>query len=396
MSEDPRKGKNPVPEGWPPKGSWPLPGRIPLPGGNARRLVIVAVVVFLVMVVGGLFISGQGGIVEVADTEVAVVVNYVTGNNRLVTTPGFIVFIPWFQQAYKFDKSPNEFEMSGDRDRDNNHVRKLTVRANDGSNFWFERLLIQYQLLPARAGHVLEDSGGGELFKRNWVRAFARSVLRDEFGKYSADEVADPTNYTIATQAAKDRLNELLESHGVEIIQIITPKPKFAAKYEEAIEKRKIANQEVEKLKIKAIQLIREKERRLADVERDKATENELLLGELEASRIMAEKDRIEKERSADAYKIGELNRGKAEEQRMLQEARALAERARREAEGLNARVLALAERGEILVREALAAKLAGIHFEVVPYRRDPAPVRIEHMGGAIPVSAADRGGRRP
>ena len=66
-----------------------------------------------------------------------------------------------------------------------------------------------------------------------------------------------------------------------------------------------------------------------------------------------------------------------------------VAPRARMRAERLTHRatfIFVLSSRGEVLVREALARKFAGIRFEVVPYRRDPAPIRIEHMGGAAAV----------
>ncbi|MEL7341960.1 MAG: PAS domain-containing protein, partial [Bacteroidota bacterium] len=41
----------------------------------------------------------------------------------------------------------------------------------------------------------------------------------------------------------------------------------------------------------------------------------------------------------------------------------------------------ALAERGEVVVREALVEKLMGVKFTLVPYSRDPAPERLEHSG---------------
>ena len=96
----------------------------------------------------------------------------------------------------------------------------------------------------------------------------------------------------------------MLAEHGVIIMQIITPKPQFEARYEKAIEDRKVANQEVEKLKAQAIQLTRERERRLATIERDKATEYELLLGTLEADRITATKEAVKLTKNADAQKI--------------------------------------------------------------------------------------------
>jgi len=364
-----------------------------LPEVPKRAIVIGAMVVVLLLVVVGAFITGKGGIIEVKDTEVAVVVNYLTGSEEIINQPGYTIFFPLVSQAFVFDKSPNKFMMEGERDIDANHVSKLTVRANDGSNFWFETLEIQYRIIPGKADVVLHDSGPGDAFKQNWVRAFARSVLRDEFGRYSAEEVADPSTYNIATQKAQIRLNEMLDPHGISIIQIITPKPKFEERYERAIEDRKVANQEVEKLKARALQLERERERRLANIERDKATIYEQLLGTLEANRISAEKDAVRTMKDADAYNIEISANGRSTEKRLLQEARGLEQQARKEAEGLQAKVEALAARGDILVREALADKLARIRFEIVPYRRDPAPTRVELLGQS-PIQGAQEGNR--
>ncbi len=368
----------------PPRG----PGRFQLPQG--RRWVWGTALVVVLLVLLGVFLTGRGGLVEIADTEVAVVVNYLTGQKELVATPGYKIFIPFVEQAFKFDKSPNKFLMEGDRDVDANHVRRLTVRANDGSNFWFETLEIQYQLIVSQAPLVLSDSGPGDEFKQNWVRAFARSVLRDVFGQFSAEEMADPTTFSQATPMASQRLNALLEPHGLRIIQIITPKPRFEDRYEQAIQDRKVANQSVERLKAQAVQLEKERDRRLGEVERDMATSFEQLLGTLEAERISAEREQVKREKEADAYKIKLVAEGEAAENRMLQEATALETKARKEAEGLRARVEALAARGDILVREALAEKLASIIFEVVPYRRDPSPTRIEHLG-ALPATGGQQ-----
>jgi len=361
----------PRPTPGPPK----LPRRFPL-----WLLAIPVIVVFI----AGAFISGRAGIIEISDREVGVIVNYFSGSKTVVNRPGYRIFIPFIEQAYKFDKSPQDFVMEGERDLDPNHVRKLTVRANDGSNFWFETLRIQYQLLPGEAHIILDDSGEGIAFKQNWIRTFARSILRDEFGKYSAEEVADTSTHDIAKQVTTDRMNENLHPHGMHVLEIITPKPQFETAYERAIEDRKVANQEVEKLKIKKVQLLKEKERRLANIERDKATEYELLLGSLEALRIGSEKSAAQIMLEADAYQISEVALGQAAEQGRLQEARGLEEQARKDAEGLAAKVKAVAKRGDILVREALAEKMANIRFDIVPYRRDPAPVRIEHLG-AVP-----------
>lgn len=398
MAADEKKN---IPDGWPPPPG-KRSGRGGVPGGFQPPKALLPLI-FLVILLGAvlfLFLSGKGGIVDIADTEVAVVVNYLSGEESIVDVPGVTIFVPWLNEAFILDKSPNEFVMEGSKDLSTNHVRELSVRAKDGSSFRFTSMTIQYQLIPAQAAVVLQNSGSGESFKRNWVRAFARSVLRDEFGSYSSDEIADPSNYSTATVNSKIRLNRLLEPHGIEIIQIITPKPSFDVAVEKAIEDRKNANQEVERLRIEQTKLTQEEIRKLAETERTKASEFEQTLGLLKAEKINAEKDAIQVMKAADAYRITQVNSGKAQESQKIQEARAQEESARKEAEGLDARVTALEKRGEILVRESLAEKLATVNFRVVPYRRDPTPVRIEHIGATHPdlVPPADgsrRGGSR-
>ena len=359
----------------------------PPAGGAQRKRVAMGCLGFtLVGALAIILLTGQGGIVEVKDTQVAVVVNYLTGESKVVTQPGYSFFVPFLKQAFLFDKSVQEFQMSGDVDRDNNHVSKLTVRANDGSNFGFDEVNIQYELLPAMADFVLTDSGSGDAFKSNWVRAYARSILRDEFGKFSASEVADPTNYNTATFEAKARLNAVLREHGIQIIQIITPKPKFDESYERAIEDRKVANQEVERIKARAEQLRRERDRLLAEIESEKAVEYEVLKGSLEAERISAEREQVRVERSADAYKTRLVGEGQAALAAMIAQARAAREKATKEAEGLKAKADALALKGEVLVRERLAERLADIEFELIPYTRDAAPDRVELQADGLSV----------
>lgn len=389
----PRPPQPPQPPNFGGGGSMPQMPQMPqMPEVNKKLLVTGVLVLTVLVVLVGAFISGKGGIIEVQDTEVAVIVNYLTGEEEIVDRPGYKIFLPFVAQAFVFDKSPNNFLMEGEQNISANHVRKLTVRAKDGSNFWFEKLEIQYRLIPGKGNIVLHDSGPGDRFKENWVKSYARSVLRDEFGRFSTEEIADSGSRKIATDESRIRLNKMLDPHGIYIMQILTPKPNFEAQYERAIEQRKVADQEVEKLKAEAIQLQRERDRRLADIERDKATDFEVLVGIMEMDRISAEKDAVRTTKSADAYRIRLVAEGQADERGSLQKARGLTELAQKEAEGLRAKVEALAARGDILVREALAEKFAMIQFEIVPYRRDPSPTRIEILGSDSGIS---NGGNR-
>ena len=377
-----------TPEGWPPKGGggggkgWKF-RKVGGGDGGAKPpiVVLLAVAVLgLVLVIGGVMaISGRAGITNVQPEEVAVVVNYMTGEEEVVTTPGYKLYIPFIQEVYTFDRTIQEFTMAGNEYRSSNEVPRLTVRAKDGSNFWFDQLSIQYELIPGEAGTIINDSGIGESFKEEWVKTFARSILRDEFGRYTAVQAANPTEYAQAPSDATSSMNELLRPHGINVVRIVTPNPQFDPDYERAIEMRKEADQEVEELIARAQQLEQVREQRLAQVQKEKEVEMQQLEGDLVRELRQAEAESIQVQRSADAYAARRIAEGQAEQAQLLAEARGLVAKYTKEAEGIESRALALEQRGEVVVREALIERLLNIQFTLVPYSRDPAPKRLEH-----------------
>jgi regulator of protease activity HflC (stomatin/prohibitin superfamily) len=314
---------------------------------------------------------------------VAVKVNYITGAEEVITTPGFKLYIPFVQEVFTLDRTTQDFLMQGAEYHDASHVPLLTVRAVDGSNFRIDDLRIQYELIPGEAGTVLDDSGPQNGFKEEWIKAHARSILRDEFGRYSAVDVADPTVYKQAPAAAKDRLNEALGPHGLKIVLIKTPNPKFDDKYEQAIDRRKEADQEVERLIAKVDQLDQEKEQRVAAVERQGQVRMKVLQGELIRQLREAERAFEEVRLAADAYATERTADGEALQSQLVATARGLEAKYRKEAEGIASKTKALAERGQVVVREALVKKLAQISFTLVPYSRDSEPKRLEHSGSS-------------
>jgi len=365
--------------------------------GKKARQAIAGGIVALVVVVGGLMAAmGKLGVVSVSAEEVAVKVNYVTGNRTVITTPGYQVYLPFLEEVFKLDRTPQKFEMEGKRAISYNHVPFLTVRAMDGSNFSFDELEIQYAIIPGDAGKVIDDSGPGDGFKREWIHAYARSILRDEFGRYSAVDVADPTSYQAARIASEERLREMLARHGVELIQVICPKPRFDPDYEQAIEDRKVADQEVEKLREEESRLLNERERVLAAAQKEKEIEWQSLQGTLIKALLNAEQEQIQVEKSADAYAVAKGYTSKAENAQLVQRSVGLTAKYTKEAEGILARAEALEKRGEVVVREALIAKLKNIEFTLVPYNRDPTPKRLEHVDsrdGAALMDDAKRAG---
>jgi len=323
-------------------------------------------------------LSGNLGLTRILDDEVAVHVDYGRGTETTVTMPGYRAYLPWLQEVYRLDKSPNAFLMKGNVSDGANHVPRLLVRANDGSSFWFDDLTLQYALIPDRADVVLRDAGPADAFKGHLLHGHARAILRDEFGRYSAEDVARPENLREATQRALVRLNAALNPHGIEVLEISTAKPSFDKNYEEQIARRKLANQEVERLRAEMGQIERQKEQRLQAVRYDKERELKQLRSNLAYDLGVARKEVIRATAEADVSYQEMVTTARLT--KLERETAAASESSRNRAlfDDAKKHAAALEARGEAAVRSALVSKLAGIEFSLVPYSRDPAPQRIE------------------
>ncbi|MFT7670355.1 MAG: hypothetical protein ACI8X5_003063 [Planctomycetota bacterium] len=366
-----------------PKGPRPTPRRTDGGGGGKKTFLTIVPFLLLLFAFFIMLSSGNLGVTQIRDDQVAVKVNYVTGSQAVIEEPGFKIYLPFLEEIFLLDQTPQKYLMEGNQSRGDNYAPFLSVRASDGSNFSFETLEIQYRIIPSMAREILHDSGAEDGFKREWMRAHARSILRDEFGRISAVQVANPVSYSEATERSTKRMNEILQPHGVHIIRLITPKPRFDKSYEQAIEKKKFADQTVAHLKVKEVQYIEERKRELANVSRTKEIEWEELQGELRRIVLSTERKAIEIKKDADAYKVTRESQGQQQRDRFTAEALGLTAKYTKEAEGIRARTEALEKRGKVVVREALIEKLRGIRFTLVPYSKDPAPQRLEHEGSA-------------
>ena len=349
------------------------------------QVVLGAFLAVTGLLVYALWDSESWGMVDIPPSKVAVRIDYLSGDQTVIRDAGYCFYVPFLQEVELLDRQPQVFQMEGKEVRSINHVQYLTVRAKDGSNFWFESMEIPYQLIPDAAATVLADSGRMESYHR-WVGTYARAVLREEFGRLDAQEAASQDETHRAKTESLRRLNEYLLPHGVEVVQITTPKPKFDRDYEKAIYDRKIANQEVVKLGAQIQNLREERGQRLAKVTQDKEVEFEIETGNLDKNRKDAEKKDILLRGQADAYVAKRLEDGETKKAELLAEAQGLRERRTREAQALVDRIAAVQAGGELAVRAALIERLSGIRFTV------KAP-RHEALAQAGPSAQATGGG---
>lgn len=357
--------------------------------GNKKRgrgfvLPIIAGLMMLIFL-----LSDRGGFIEINPGEVAIKYNnsgmaFLGEPAVVIKEQGVISFLPLFQRVEKLDARPQIFVMEGDRDVDDNHTRKLMVRAVDGSNFFFERVEIHYQLIPAEAANVIANNGPGDDYKWRALQVHAREVLRDEFGRHSFIEIADPRTYGEATSRAREALNQRLTPLGLEVTNIPPPKPKFDQRVETAIEERQTADQEVEVQQEKRNKLKQESGRRVQQIEQTKSAEYQQLIGELEARKKQAENTAIADRREADKYFIDRQASGKAYRDEKITRAKANEVAYSKQAEALAAKIRAVGEQGPDVLNSEIAEHVIPQLEKVSarPYNTPSTPIDIRTITG--------------
>jgi len=260
-----------------------------------------------------------------------------------------------------------------------NEVPRLLIRARDGSSFWFEEVTLQYALRVDRADLVLDDSGAGDAFKEELLRCHARAILRDEFGRFPAGDSARPEAVAAATRRSLERMNEALERHGIEVLEVSSPKPAFDKGYEDLIKRRKLANQEVEKLRVEVASLPERARLREEAVRRSKDLELMELEGNLDRDVGKARNELIRARAEADNQVAERVSQGRIAKAEKELQASVLTAKYQGLAEDAKARAEALRIHGAGAVRAALVDQLGSIAIEIAPYSRDPSPQRIEY-----------------
>jgi hypothetical protein len=320
-----------------------------------------------------------GGVVEIADDQVAVVVDALTGERRISSVPGYQLFVPWREEVYALDKSPDELVFEGTRYVEPNLAPQIEARGADGSRFTFERFTLQYALIADRADRVLDDAGPGDGFKENLVRAYARASVRDEIGRLAPEQVLRPDVARVAMTRAMERMNQALAPHGIEVLEVATPKPSFDKAYEDLINRRKQGDLEIERKAAYLAQLPEERAQRLDQLREDRARELDLLRRNLSVNQALAEREHAKLKTDADIYFANRVRAGEAAHEELIARAAGLRVRYAGLTDDRQREIENLERYGEFAVRAALVKRLASIEFSFVPYSRDAAPRTIEH-----------------
>ena len=312
--------------------------------------------------------SSTGFLVSVEDHHVALLVDNRSGDVRVDDTPGFHVLAPWLQDAYRLDKSAIEYVMEGEQRVNDNLVPRLEVRAADGAPYWFENVRIQYAIRPEAAWQVVRDAGADYAWHYGTLDAFARGILAEELGRHTAEEIVRAEVLRDATLRAKTRLGEALARRGLVVHEVLTSKPAFPKEYEAIVQRRKVAEREMETIAQSLAQLRASREDRRAKLERDRTLSEALLRDQLTKNRAKAERDaeraRVEAE---NAYRA-KVRQGELRQAELLSQADSATVRYTNEAAAFRARAEAVAAQGELAVLKTLIANLAKTEIIVEPF----------------------------
>lgn len=323
--------------------------------------------------------TGDTGLARVADDQVAVVVDRSDGSTRVVQQPGYVLFVPLLQKVHRLDRSPRVLRMEGNRPDGRDRVPQLIARAKDGSSFWLKDAEVQYALVPETVSAVLDDAGPDVAVGSSLLAAASRSVLRDELGRFTSEEVARGECLQDVKREAAAGLNAILRPHGIEVLGISIGKPVFDDAYEDAIKRRATFAQEVDELKGRLARLEKEQEQKEAALRKNKEIESLKLEGSLVQGLATARREDVRVRQEADDAARALLEGARTARHEKELQAQNLKAKYVAAARGVYREGLELEGSGELPVRAALVRKLSGIQFDLVPYSRDPAPQRVEY-----------------
>ncbi|MFP4378911.1 MAG: SPFH domain-containing protein [Candidatus Sumerlaeia bacterium] len=128
---------------------------------------------------------------------------------------------------------------------------RIELKSKDGYTVKLD-VTVKYRIKPDSAWKLFQDVGPGERYK-GLVRDQSQQALRTVFGNLRTEEFYKPDIRRIAQEEATESLTRELDRINVELISILVRDISFAEAYERKILDKKLADQDVELNKSRAI-----------------------------------------------------------------------------------------------------------------------------------------------
>ncbi|MBZ0299821.1 MAG: prohibitin family protein [Anaerolineae bacterium] len=218
-------------------------------GRPVRSGLLLAV---LGLIAGLLFSVVSNGILIVEPTQVAVVVNTLTGTlDTPARGPGTSVIVPLVQQYYVYPTTQVTYTMSGtETDNQTRGNDAVAARSVDGQEVSLDVSVI-YAINAANVNdlHVRWQTG----YQDNFIRPTVRGLVRDVVSGYPAEEIYG-AGRTDMENSIEDRIRIRLEEEGLILSDLLVRDISFSEQFRQAIENKQIADQEAQRAQLQVRQ----------------------------------------------------------------------------------------------------------------------------------------------
>ncbi|RJP25920.1 MAG: SPFH domain-containing protein [Candidatus Omnitrophota bacterium] len=319
---------------------------------NWKRMFRFIVLLFL-LVFGAAILSQ--GITRVHEQQVGIHINNVTGKIQQKERVGYHFHFPYVSSFYTLDKTIHRLDFSWSA-RGNEARKEIQLKTGDGSHVSLD-VTISFKLIPEKAVAVLQGSGAGKRFADLWIDPYARQLALEMFGQLTTEEMYNAQQRNEKAVQCLEKMNECLNPQGIEVIAFILGDFRFYKEYEEVIQQKKLADQQVEEQQAQARASRQDQERQIVESVKKSQVRIREFEGECEYRLIQARAEARKIKREGDQYL-----------QTMIFAADAAIYSASQEAVGVRANLLAEAD-GMERMRQALSGE-GGVGLIGLEYAR--------------------------
>ena len=159
-------------------------------------------------------------------------------------------FLPFLNDWHTFDTRLQNLEMTAVGGRGERQGRDdLLFKSIDGNDISLD-VIISYRIDPARAPMILQKvATSDETLKECIVRTITRSKPRDIFGELDTEEFYIAEKRSEKAEEVAKTLNEMMAPYGIIVERVGTRDYRFNPDYQLAIEEKKVADQEAQRLR---------------------------------------------------------------------------------------------------------------------------------------------------
>jgi regulator of protease activity HflC (stomatin/prohibitin superfamily) len=355
-----------------------------------RRMLLFVIVVGLSVL---LLVTAIGSAATfVKNTDVAIIVNNVTGGVSRLENGGMVFHLPFgLSSVYSVDKSQRVMYLTREhRSKDHPAGEEVNIKTNDGSNVVVE-VEVVYRVDPTHAEQAYRELGKEENIEEI-LRALTRSEIRSQFGELSTLEIAEASPRTKKINSTQQQLYEQLKPIGIEVETLTVKNFHFDAEYDRIIRDRKEADQILTNQGDYQAAATEEGKRMIAEADRDKQTALATLQGDLNKKLLIAngEAKRILTKAEQQLYQLE--REGETAQKTAEQESDAVRAEGLRKAEAMEKLFAAYEKGGEGLVKEALVRLYEGVKVRARPYATSERIEQFQTIRGSQAAPATEQG----